>query len=143
MRIMAARVAVSSWRRSGGSWFQRGSWPAADGLGGVGIDGQFMVHNLLRRIGTEPGHHDSEILQRCHVDAGTIIRRRDWAGVRICGIIYQDRPGEGQADRGPAGRLHNPARFLAARLPRLAQHLDNLACQRMVGADDSHIPHSL
>jgi hypothetical protein len=140
---MSARVAVSSWRRSWGSWFQAGSGAAAGGLGGVGSDGQFMVRDLLRRIGTEPGHHDSEIVQRCHVDAGAIASRLDWAGWRICGIIYQDRPGEGQADRGPAGRLHDPAWFIMAQVPSLAQHLHNLTCQRMVGADDPHIPHSM
>lgn len=102
-----------------------------------------MVHNLLRRIGTKPGHHDSEIPTRCHVDAGTIVGRLDWAGNRICGIIYQDRPGEGEADRRPAGRLDDPARFFVARLPRLAQHLDNLARQRMAGADNPHIPHTV
>jgi len=102
-----------------------------------------MVRDLLRRIGTEPGHHDSEILTRCHVDAGTILCGLDWAGNRICGIIYQDRPGVREADRGPAGRLDDPVGFLVAWFPGLAQHLDNLACQRMVGANNPHIPQSV
>jgi len=67
----------------------------------------------------------------------------DWAGGRICGIIYGDRPGEGQADGRPAGWLDDPARFFMAQVARLAQHFDNLTCQGVVDADDPHIPHSL
>lgn len=91
----------------------------------------------------EPGHHDSQVLQSCHVDVGAIFHRLDWAWGRICGIIYQDGPGERQAEWGTTGRLDDPAWFFAPRLSGLTQHLDNLACQWMVGADDPHIPHSL
>lgn len=141
--MIVARMAVSSWRRSWGSWFQGGSGVAAGKLGSVGSDGLFMVRDLLQWIGTEPGYHLSQVSQRCHVDAGAIVRGLDWAWGWICGIIYQDRPGQRKTDRGTTGRLDHPARFFVACVPRLAQHFDNLTCQRMVGADDPHIPHSL
>lgn len=116
---------------------------AAGRIAGVGSDGLFMRFDLLRRIGTKPGDHGSQVSQSCHVDAGAVIQGLDWAGDRICGIIYLDRPGKGKADGGTAGRLDNPARLLMAHVPRLAQHLDNLSYQRMAGADDPHIPHRL
>jgi hypothetical protein len=40
-------MAVSSWRRSWGSWFQGGGGVAAGKLGSVGSDGLFMVCDLL------------------------------------------------------------------------------------------------
>jgi hypothetical protein len=67
----------------------------------------------------------------------------DWAGGRICGIIYKDGPGEGQTDRGLARRLDDPASLVVGHIPRLAQHLYNLTGQRMVGADDAYISHIL
>jgi hypothetical protein len=44
--MIVARMAVSSWRRFWGSWFQGGSGADAGGLSGVGSDGLFMVRDL-------------------------------------------------------------------------------------------------
>jgi hypothetical protein len=68
-------------------------------------------------MAAKPVHYGSQIQERCHVGqrpGSIVLGGLGWAGSRICGIIYEDGPGEGQTEQGPARRLDDPAPLLVA-----------------------------
>jgi hypothetical protein len=63
-------------------------------------------------MAAKPVHYGSQIQERCHVGqrpGSIVLGGLDWAGGRICGIIYEDGPGEGQTEQGPGPAARRPS----------------------------------